>query len=1075
VNFAAAKSHCESFNTVLCSVAQLEAGAGTGTGCQHNWRMNWARDPCGPPIVYNTHSIVGSSTCSYTLTTCPPGTFASGTGSCESMTNSSCPSGEAYSSASANYIRDGLDIGSTNSSLIGATQDDGICAACIPGMFKPFDRAGRCKTCPEGFFTNQRSSTFCHTCPEGFYNNVKGNSKCTACLAGRYSDQSTQSFSSSCKGCPAGKYAPSTNSISCFDCPPGTNNKDTQGTTAEHDEQSDCQNCSIGKYSEFLGHGMECFECLSAKVSGTLECGGCSPGTYINKTASAEESSCRLCPKGYYTNDRDLKACYVCPLGYYSSEKRPFLNCQSCPRGTFGHSEAAISKSVGCNNCTRGMYSELEALTREEQCKGCPKGKWNANVGVTKESACINCVTGTYGQDNKGAKSPTSCTPCVKGKYLDVVGAFGSQSCQVCPSGFVQNFTGRAFCLPCTPGSFTVGKGMAECIPCGAGRSSATVARTEMCDVCTKGRHQPDTGTTSCLKCIPGTYQSNLQQIKCKVCRIGRASSVIARENECDVCVKGRHQPNNGTTACLDCIPGKYQSETGQSNCNNCEIGRASSAVARGTFCDVCTVGRKQPNQGTTDCLDCIPGTYSMYEKQRECKICESGKASSLVARKFKCELCGKGRHQPDEGTTSCLKCIPGQYQTETGQQNCNACEIGRASPAVARTTDCEICTIGRKQPRTGTTACLDCIPGKYQDQPEQVNCIDCQKNTYTRAAQQVVCKICATGKYSVRKGSASCASCGAGRFGIGCNKCPTGYYRVADDPNLARCMICDTGENTNNKTGAASCSGCDLGRYGSSKGTCTDCPTATFQDERKQLSCKTCKGGKIPNQKQTSCEYPDWKIPQDCEPETQYLNDTGQNTSMWKCLPCPDGGHCAYHGTISQVRARAGYWRVPWSEHNITFIRCPYFLDCQGVTDGQKRKSEDTSTNSTFIEGCKFGTRGPLCSLCIDGYNRDLNECTVCVNGSVPARIALLVVVVLLLFVLFSQCRKRIQNTWKKYQPLWRDALRVVAINVTFAQINYSMPSVIEVHWPVEWTTFLKYFSFVNIGKFIFMYCVLC
>jgi hypothetical protein len=240
-------------------------------------------------------------------------------------------------------------------------------------------------------------------------------------------------------------------------------------------------------------------------------------------------------------------------------------------------------------------------------------------------------------------------------------------------------------------------------------------------------------------------------------------------------------------------------------------------------------------------------------------------------------------------------------------------------------------------------------------------------------------------------------------------------------------------------------------------------------------LSCKTCKGGKIPNQKQTSCEYPDWKIPQDCEPETQYLNDTGKNTSMWKCLPCPDGGHCAYHGTIGQIRARAGYWRVPWSEHNITFIRCPYFLDCQGVTDGQKRKSEDTSTNSTFIEGCKFGTRGPLCSLCIDGYNRDLNECTVCVNGSVPARIALLVVVVLLLFVLFSQCRKRIQNTWKKYQPLWRDALRVVAINVTFAQINYSMPSVIEVHWPVEWTTFLKYFSFVNIGKFIFMYCVLC
>ena len=75
----------------------------------------------------------------------------------------------------------------------------------------------------------------------------------------------------------------------------------------------------------------------------------------------------------------------------------------------------------------------------------------------------------------------------------------------------------------------------------------------------------------------------------------------------------------------------------------------------------------------------------------------------------------------------------------------------------------------------------------------------------------------------------------------------------------------------------------------------------------------------------------------------------------------------------------------------------------------------------------------------------------------------------VLLFFILVRQCRKKIQKRWKKYRALWRDVLRVVAINITFAQINSSLPSVIDVQWPTEWSTFLKYFSFVNIGKFCF------
>ena len=41
---------------------------------------------------------------------------------------------------------------------------------------------------------------------------------------------------------------------------------------------------------------------------------------------------------------------------------------------------------------------------------------------------------------------------------------------------------------------------------------------------------------------------------------------------------------------------------------------------------------------------------------------------------------------------------------------------------------------------------------------------------------------------------------------------------------------------------------------------------------------------------------------------------------------------------------------------------------------------------------------------------------------------------------------------------------MRVVSINITFLQINSSLPHVLEVQWPQEWHSFVQKFSFVNI-----------
>ena len=50
--------------------------------------------------------------------------------------------------------------------------------------------------------------------------------------------------------------------------------------------------------------------------------------------------------------------------------------------------------------------------------------------------------------------------------------------------------------------------------------------------------------------------------------------------------------------------------EEGKFECKKCSFGRASTVVARNNTCDLCKKGLKQPKQGSTECLVCIPGDY---------------------------------------------------------------------------------------------------------------------------------------------------------------------------------------------------------------------------------------------------------------------------------------------------------------------------------------------------------------------------------------------------------------------------------------------------------------------------------
>ena len=409
--------------------------------------------------------------------------------------------------------------------------------------------------------------------------------------------------------------------------------------------------------------------------------------------------------------------------------------------------------------------------------------------------------------------------------------------------------------------------------------------------------------------------------------------------------------------SCTDCVPGKY-------------LGLAGSFGSQS--CVVCPLGFAQNNTGQAFCLQCVSGSYTNELGMDICKNCVVGRASSVIARTNKCDACSKGRYQPEAGTTACLKCIPGTYQSQEGMGKCKNCVVGKASSATARTNQCNPCSNGRYQPNNGTTACLDCIPGKHQAKQQKTSCVDCGINFFTTTTARVACESCPIGQYTLANGSASCQPCSAGTFGAGCKKCPSGFFRSAEDKNLTQCQQCDTGETTET-SGAASCTSCGLGTFGTINVTreCKPCPVNFFQDERKRVTCKKCMNGKVSNAKKTGCEKPVWKTTDDCSPNVQYLNDTSFNKIAWECLPCPEGAHCPSYCTYSQVQARAGYWRVPWSKHNVTFEKCLEETACLGASENQETEQQPNN-KSIVVEGCAPYYKPPLCAACARGSYKD-------------------------------------------------------------------------------------------------------
>jgi hypothetical protein len=236
-----------------------------------------------------------------------------------------------------------------------------------------------------------------------------------------------------------------------------------------------------------------------------------------------------------------------------------------------------------------------------------------------------------------------------------------------------------------------------------------------------------------------------------------------------------------------------------------------------------------------------------------------------------------------------------------------------------------------------------------------------------------------------------------------------------------------------------------------------------------------------------------------------------------WQCELCPVGADCHISSTIYTLNPRPNYWRVPWAPlEKQYFEKCPFDGDCI-ITNGTDSCSNGTTCSiANGTDRCVKGTTGPLCALCETGlfcdtavskkgsnsssvderttghsggsgcqavgdrcmgatgiagecqqgedrYYRRGSKCEVCADQDFAARAAVVFTLILLLLILVYTQRKRIRRIHRKYGALWRDIVRIVTINISFMQINASLPSIIPNVWPESYMSFLADFDFVS------------
>ena len=276
------------------------------------------------------------------------------------------------------------------------------------------------------------------------------------------------------------------------------------------------------------------------------------------------------------------------------------------------------------------------------------------------------------------------------------------------------------------------------------------------------------------------------------------------------------------------------------------------------------------------------------------------------------------------------------------------------------------------------------------------------------------------------------------------------------------------------------------------SEKACLQCPRGFFGDGKGLLECRSCPGGRYGDKESavSAADCSQCKQGRSSLEASANVSDCVCNVGLYRptdspleCLECPIGGDCSRLGaTTATIQSLPGFWRKDTTT-TTTFYECLNDIICPGgfpqeekeqeenkKEENQSGRSNDTNITSSSkaaldlsVNQCLIGNEDVLCAVCVNGYDRIDGVCRICTLENLSNKLLVPVIVLIVGFILLLVICK--SKTAKKYRILLKDVRRIVQINISFAQINSSLPSVVEgIVWPVEFRNLLARMNVVNL-----------
>ena len=818
---------------------------------------------------YEAQGENGNATCS----ACDTGKFnhVAG-GSCQECGGSTYAPSQGLTTCIDCPVNTGHEL-TRQTSLASCTCDHGfvltadVCTPCVPGSYN--SGTDNCLLCPNGTFSSTYAATLCELCPD-FSTSLQGSNQAYNCTC----HQGYEWTGESCVGCQVGHY------------------KAGFGNLAHHV----CESCPLGTYAASPNMAL-CTTCANStfqNLTGQTTCQTCQAHS-TSEEGSTDSSDCKCLPGYYFCHD--CQQCKPCDKGFFK-ETTANEQCTSCESGYFTTTTASTS-SDDCGLCPANFYLENDG-NGGITCEACPpnSGSLAGGNGISS-CACMPGYTGT----NDG------CVQCELGKYKP---SSGSQSCTVCPDGFIglnstqSRMSVSLACTQCGINRYThdlstcgdcpdntmapigsneitdckclpgyTGEDGLACSPCGFGTYKETVGSSE-CILCSSDTYQSQTNATSVSSCLPcpedTTSDGNSGSSDICLCQAG----YTLENGACVSCAGGSYKITSGSHACTLCSTGTYydgHAPFSSNQCKSCPANSQNAAAGVGIQSCLCQVGYIKQDGA---CRPCNEGFYCASETQEtQCYIGSSSPQGSSNVNDCSClpgyyaNCTGESCHQ------SCLLC-PVNFYCHGGNTEAQECPLESSTLTLAGTTS--------------ITACK-CNPGWHEANNETGVCVECSANTYCAGEQEFHCPAnstalagtdsiakCYCDEYFTRDAANECHLCGSHLVCEGVQNIMVDGAMTLQAGNIDICTqgsfnknqkcVCLDGTYCNDGTSNASC------LMGS---TCNECPVGSRCSNNMLTNCGPNRTSDIRSYHTEHCR---------CK-EGYYLTENGQ------CLICPVGAFC--------------------------------------------------------------------------------------------------------------------------------------------------------------------------------------